>query len=126
MIRTGVDVIEIARVKAAVDRYGAHLLNRVFTSAELTVCRDRAESLASRFAAKEAVAKALGTGIWRSNICWTDIETLRTSNGAPLLLLHRAAAARAETLGLAEWSLSLSHDRERAIAFVVAMSNSCP
>jgi holo-[acyl-carrier protein] synthase len=122
MLRTGVDLIEIERVRVAVERHGERLLCRVFTQAELAVSQGRLESLAARFAAKEAVAKALGTGIWRSGISWTDIEVAKEiTTGAPILTLYGEAAARAHRLGLNEWSISLSHDRERAIAFAVAM-----
>lgn len=121
MLRTGVDLIEIARVRAAIDAHGARFLTRVYTTDELACCRQRIESLAARFAAKEAVAKTLGTGVWRNGIAWTDIEVLREASGAPHLLLHGAAATIAATLGLSAWSLSLSHDRTHAIAFVVAM-----
>jgi len=122
MLRTGVDTIEIARVQAAIDRHGDRFLSRVYTEGELADCRGRTESLAARFAAKEAVAKALGTGIWRGGVRWFDIEVRRHSaSGAPILLLHNAAGELAEELQLTEWSLSLSHDRTNAIAFVVAM-----
>ena len=121
-LRTGVDMIEIDRVSRSIDRHGDRFLTRVYTENELSACRGRVESLAARFAAKEAVAKALGTGLWREGIGWCDIEVERDpGSGAPLLRLHAAAQARAELLGLATWSISLSHDRERAIAFVVAM-----
>jgi holo-[acyl-carrier protein] synthase len=122
MLRTGVDLVEIERLRVAIERHGARLLQRVFTQAELQAAQGRAESLAARFAAKEAVAKALGTGIWRSGICWTDIEvTKEIATGAPQLALYGEAAARAGVLGLREWSISLSHDRERAVAFAVAI-----
>lgn len=121
MLYSGVDLIEIARVAAAVERHADRLLARVFTACELEQCRGRAESLAARFAAKEAAAKALGTGIWRDGICWTDIETIRGASGAPTLVLHGAAAARAAQLGWQTWSVSLSHDRSHAVAFVVAL-----
>lgn len=122
MLKTGVDLIEIVRVQRAIDQHGTRFLQRVYTVTEQQDCQKRAESLAARFAAKEAVAKALGTGIWRQGIDWTDIEIRRDPvSGAPHLHLHRAAAAHAQQLGLTEWSVSLSHDRERAIAFVVAM-----
>lgn len=123
MLRTGVDLIETERIQAAITRHGQRFLTRVYTTNELEICQGRMESLAGRFAAKEAVAKALGTGIWRNGIDWTDIEIRRDEmTGAPVLTLHAAAAAQAQHLGLTEWSLSLSHDRERAIAFVVALS----
>lgn len=122
MLRTGVDLIEIARVKRAVDQHGPRFLERIYTAAERQDCQQRIESLAVRFAAKEAVAKALGTGIWRQGVDWTDIEIARDpESGAPSLCLHRAAADHAQKLGLSEWSVSLSHDRDRAIAFVVAL-----
>jgi len=125
MLRTGVDLIEIERIQTAIDRHGSRFLARVYTARELVYCQGRVESLAGRFAAKEAVAKALGTGIWRHGVGWTDIEVLRDlQSGAPQLQLHNAAATCASTLGLHEWSVSLSHDRARAIAFVVAIGSS--
>ncbi len=122
ILRTGVDMIEIERVAASIERHGDRFLSRVYTETELAVCNGRAQSLAARFAAKEAVAKALGTGIWRQGIGWTDIEVGRyLETGAPVLCLRGAARAQADVLGLTTWSISLSHDRDRAIAFVVAM-----
>ncbi len=121
-LRTGVDIVEIERVRSAVARHGARLLARVYTPGEQQGCAGRAESLAGRFAAKEAVAKALGSGIWRDDVLWTEIEVLRGESGEPLLQLHGGAAARAARLGLGGWSLSISHDRTRAIAFVVAVA----
>lgn len=123
MLRTGVDIIEIERVRRAVERYGERFLRRIYTPAERAYCGDRYRSLAARFAAKEAVSKALGTGNWQAGVCWTDIEVVRDdASGAPGLRLHNQAASHAAQLNLSEWSLSLSHDRERAVAFVVAMS----
>lgn len=121
MLRTGVDLVEIERVRAAIAVHGDRFLARVYTSAELDCCQRRIESLAVRFAAKEAVAKALATGVWRDGVGWTDIEVLREDSGAPRLLLHGAAATIADNLGLTTWSISLSHDHTQAIAFVVAM-----
>lgn len=122
MLRTGVDLVEIQRIQTAIVRHGDRFLSRVYTQTERQDCQTRIESLAARFAVKEAVAKALGTGIWRSGVGWTDIEIIRNpQTGAPQLVLHHAAAAHAQQLGLTEWSVSLSHDRERAIAFVVAL-----
>ncbi len=125
ILRTGVDLIEIERMRQAIERHGERFLRRVFTAGELAHCAGRAESLAARFAAKEAGAKALQSGIWRQGIGWTDIEVLRDEiSGAPALRLHNAAAQLAATHGLTEWSVSLSHDRTHAIAFVVAMGHS--
>jgi holo-[acyl-carrier protein] synthase len=123
MLYSGVDLVEIGRIWAAIVRHQDRFLTRVYTARELSQCHERVESLAARFAAKEATAKALGTGIWRHGIAWTDIEVARMEHGAPSLHLHNAALQRAQLLGWAAWSVSLSHDRDRAIAFVVAMSD---
>ncbi len=120
MLHTGVDLIEIRRVGLAVEEHGARLLKRVYTSREQAQCAGRTESLAARFAAKEAAAKALGTGVWRHGIGWTDLEIVRNDEGAPSLILHGAALACANHMGWRAWSVSLSHDRTNAIAFVVA------
>lgn len=121
MLRTGVDLIEIDRITSAMERFGNRFIRRVFTAAEQEICSGRIESLAGRFAAKEAVAKALGTGIWREGVAWTDIEIVRASNGEPRLILHSYAKAVAIERGLEHWSVSLSHDRTHAIALVVAL-----
>jgi holo-[acyl-carrier protein] synthase len=122
-LRTGVDMIEVRRVEKAIATYGDRFLNRVYTPAELALCQGKAASLAARFAAKEAVGKALGTGLWRQGVNWTQIEVLRdAATGAPYLVLHRAAAAHAQRLGLSEWSVSLSHARRLAIALIVALA----
>jgi len=98
-------------------------LKRVFTSAEILYCRARLPELAARFAAKEAVSKALGVGvrmIARDGINWRDVEIVGDPRGKPLVRLYGRAAERADELGLTEWAVSLSHTREYAIAFVVA------
>lgn len=117
-MRTGVDLIEIARIEAALARHGERFLQRVFTAQEIERYAQRSNSLAARWAGKEAVAKALGCGI--GDIAWTDIEILSDDDGAPLLHLHGKAATLAAGLGLQGWSISLSHSAELAIAFVVA------
>jgi holo-[acyl-carrier protein] synthase len=127
MLHTGVDMIEIERIAQAVDRHGQRFLARVYTADELSYCGKRMESLAARFAAKEAIAKVLGTGVWQADILWTDLEVIREeASGAPSVRLHNAALRRAEDLGLVEWSLSLSHTRIYAVAFVVAVSQYNP
>lgn len=120
-IRTGVDTVEIERVERAIERWGDRFLNRVFTSMELESCGGRIESLAARFAAKEALAKVLGTGIWREQVAWTDFEVLRNPDGEPVISLRGGALMWARKHAVQISSLSLSHDRERAIAFVVAL-----
>ena len=128
MLTTGVDLIEIARVERALERHGDRFLKRVFTPAEILYCRARLPELAARFAAKEAVAKALGVGVRmmsRDGIHWQDAEIVGDTRGKPLIRLHGRAAERAEELDLTEWAVSLSHTREHAIAFVVARQVPC-
>jgi holo-[acyl-carrier protein] synthase len=118
-LRTGVDLIEIDRFTSAQHRYKERFLQRVFTTVELAENGGNMASLAARFAAKEAVAKAFGTGI--GSISWHDIEIYRGSAGEPVLQLHGPARRMADELGLIHWSLSLSHTQKHAIAFVVAL-----
>lgn len=118
-LSNGVDLVEIERFQAAVQRHGERFLRRVFTEQELDEVGHNIASLAARFAAKEAVSKALGTGI--GPIAWREIEVLRGEARKPLLFLHGEAARRAESLGLTNWSLSLSHTQNYATAMVVAM-----
>jgi holo-[acyl-carrier protein] synthase len=118
ILKTGIDIIEIARIQAALDRHGERFLKRIFTELEVFECRGRAEALAVRFAAKEAASKALGTGI--GPIAWREVETLHKWSGEPYLVLHGAAERIAKEQGLAVWAVSLSHSRENGIAVVVA------
>ena len=123
MLTVGVDLVEIARVERVLTRYGDRFLARVFTPTEILYCRGRSPELAVRFAAKEAVSKALGVGVRmmaRDGINWRDVEVTGDRRGKPLVRLYGRAAERAEELGLTEWAVSLSHTREHAIAFVVA------
>ena len=115
----GVDLIEISRIADVVSRHGKHYLERIYTSAELEICGKRVESLAGRFAAKEAVAKALGCGI--GDVAWKEIEILGDEQNAPVLHLHGEAALKADELGLTRWSVSLSHSQSHAIAVAVAI-----
>ncbi len=120
-IASGVDLIEIQRVGAAIERHGARLLERIYTPAELAEVGQNLPSLAARFAAKEAVSKALGTGMGK--VSPKEIEVLRNAAGAPVLHLHGNALQMADLLGLQEWSLTLSHTASHAIAFVVALGH---
>lgn len=141
MLYTGIDLIEVARIEQAISRWGARFLRRVFTPDELTSCgvtpqsHGRIESLAARWAAKEAAAKALGVGVrgigaaqrsadsaMFAPVAWHDLEVRRATSGRPLLLLHGTAADVAAQLGITELSLSLSHTREHAIASVVGFA----
>ena len=117
MITTGVDIIEIHRVAEVLEQYGSRFLARVFTPDEIAYCRGRPPNLAARFAAKEATMKALGTGV--RGVGWKDIEIVRAPSGAPGVVYHGRAESRAQRLGVLETSVSLSHSREYAVAFVV-------
>jgi holo-[acyl-carrier protein] synthase len=120
MFRVGVDLIEIARVQRSMDRFGERFLTRVFTEREIAYCNGRAASLAGRFAVKEAVAKALGTGI--GDVCWKEIEVVNDQAGRPSLCLHGAATDLADALGLQQWDISLSHSNSHAVGMAAAVS----
>lgn len=118
LLSTGVDLVEIQRLQNAIDRYGERFLKRIFTPRELEEVGNNTASLAARFAAKEAVAKALGSGIGAVN--WREIEVWRGPERQPVLQLHGAAQSLSDELRLTRWSLSLSHTATHAIAMVVA------
>ena len=118
MTRVGVDLVEVRRIRGAVERYGPRFMERVYTAQERAHSGTRAESLAARWAAKEAVAKALGSGI--GLVRWRDVEVLNDEKGAPYLCLYGEALNLATALGLTHWAISLSHTQDHAIAFVVA------
>jgi holo-[acyl-carrier protein] synthase len=118
-VAVGVDVIEVARVAAVMQRHPERFLTRHFTERERAECARMPHRLAARWAGKEAAAKALGTGI--GPVGWHEIEILCTSSGAPKLSFHGAASERAAFLRLAAWSVSLSHTREHAMAVVAAV-----
>lgn len=113
----GVDIIEIARIEKAVSRWGRRFLGRIYTEAELAYCRGRAPELAARFAAKEAVMKALGTG--NRGVAWREIEILPVRGGRPIVILYGRAQERANKLGLDGLSISLSHSKGLALASVI-------
>lgn len=118
MHSTGVDIIEVSRIRSALARFGERFLLRVYTDAEIRFCRGRVQELAARFAGKEAVAKALGTGL--RGISWRDVEILPDAKGKPNVALHGRARERAMELNLVDFAISLSHLNDHAIAFVVA------
>jgi len=122
VVGLGTDMIEIARIERSVERFGEAFLERVFTPGEIAYCRRKknaAESFAARFAAKEAGAKALGTGISRG-VSWREFEVRRAPGQRPELHLSGRAAEIACGLGVRRLSLSLTHSRELAMAVVVA------
>ena len=120
MLVSGVDIIEIPRIKRVAERYGQRFLQRIYTGREIAYCRGRAPQLASRYAAKEAVMKALGTGI--RGVRWRDIEVARERGQAPTIQLHGTALARAKRLGIDHLAVALSHSEQYAVAFVVGES----
>lgn len=132
MMRLGTDIVYIPRIQAALDRFGDRFLQRVYTSAEQQDCGCQGargnplsiNQLAGRWAAKEAVAKALGTG-WRG-VGYTDIEIRREFSGAPSVHLHGRAGAVVAAWGGGEWQLSLSHDQDYAIATALLICSTRP
>ena len=130
MLYNGIDLIDIDRIERAVQRWGDRFLQRVFTDREQTY-RHRPESLAARWAAKEATAKLLGVGVRglgsasrdAKAVSWTDIEIVNDSSGRPILQLHGQAAQQAQQLHIVDLSVSLSHTRSHAIASVVALAS---
>ena len=127
IVGTGIDIAEVPRMAAAIQRFGDRFLRRIFTENEIRYCDSKAnriERYAARFAAKEAVSKALGSGI--GAITWQEIEIQRGRANQPILHLYGAAQELARELGLKEWSVSLSHSALLAIAFVVASGDNGP
>jgi holo-[acyl-carrier protein] synthase len=121
IVGSGIDLVEIERIRQSHERYGYRFLNRVYTSAEQAYClrkRNAAESLAARFAAKEAAAKALGTGISRG-VNWLEIEVIREPGGRPSLRFSGRAAEISGHLGVVHAALSLTHTDSLAMASVV-------
>jgi holo-[acyl-carrier protein] synthase len=115
----GIDIVEIERVESAIKRGRERFLNRIYTETELGACQDRVSSLASRFAAKEAVMKVLGTG-WRG-INWHEIEILTGDDGRPSVKLYGQALNKATELNLKELSVSLSDSKQHAIAVAIGI-----
>jgi holo-[acyl-carrier protein] synthase len=122
-LSAGVDLVEMDRIQRAVARHGERFLSRIYTTTELAFCGGRLPELAVRFAAKEAVSKALGVGLNHMSsqgIGWQEVEVLPDRRGKPLVHLSGRALALAEEQGLCQWAISLSHGRDYAVAFVVA------
>ncbi len=118
-LRTGIDLVEIHRLSELPPEIRTRFVRRVFTENEVAECGDREASLMGFFAAKEAVAKALGTGI--GPVSWKEIEIYKGAQGEPLLTLHGKAQEYADQLGLSQWSISISHNRTQAVAVAVAI-----
>jgi holo-[acyl-carrier protein] synthase len=125
IIGTGVDLAEVDRIRAALEdpRIGRRFRDRVFTEKEIAYCekkrRGKYQSYAGRFAAKEAVMKALGRG-WGAKVRWLDIEVVRARSGKPDIALHDKTAKLADELGIRRWALSITHTKEHGLAYVIA------
>jgi holo-[acyl-carrier protein] synthase len=115
----GIDLVEVPRIREMLERHGQRFKERTFTAGEIAycdACADPAMHYAARFAAKEAAAKALGTGLWAEGVAWTDIEVVREVSGKPQIALHGAAKQHAAN---ANCLVSLTHTRDLAMAQVI-------
>jgi holo-[acyl-carrier protein] synthase len=121
IVGTGIDIVEVPRIAASIERFGRRFLERIFTAEEIRYCeskQNRTERYAARFAAKEAGLKAIGTG-WRRGVSWRELEVRHQPGGRPTLCFSGKAAEFAKSLGTVRVSLSLSHTQEHAIAQVI-------
>ena len=121
IIGLGVDIAEVPRIKAAIERRGQPFLHRVFTPSEIAYCerfKNKFERYAGRFAAKEAALKALGTG-WRRGVRWIEFEVVRQQSGRPTIALAGEAAKIAAALGVRRISMSITHTESQALAQVI-------
>lgn len=121
ILGTGIDLAEVPRIRAAVERYGPRFIERVFTEKEIAYVERKAnkyERYAARFAAKEAGMKAIGTG-WRRGVRWQDFEVTNLASGRPTLAFHGVAAEFARRLGVEKVHLSLTHTEQYGQAFVI-------
>src|SRR4051794_11806420 len=122
IVGTGIDITEVARIAASIERFGERFLNRVYTPNEIAYCRSKRlsanQSFAARFAAKEAAMKAIGTGL-RRGVTWHDVEVSREPGGRPTVVFHGQAKAFAENLGMKRVALSLTHTADQAMAQVI-------
>lgn len=126
IVGIGTDICECARIARMIERHGEAFLTKVYTPREIAYCRphrEQAVSFAGRWAAKEAILKALGTG-WARGIEWTNLEVLNEPNGQPLVHLAGRASAVAAERGIAKILISISHTDSHAVAFAVAVADS--
>lgn len=121
MIQTGIDLVENQRIADAIERSGDRFLKRIFTPMEIEQCGGRIPSLAGRYAVKEAVSKAFGTGI--GDMQWVEIEVVQNERNAPLLKLHGKAAELSKAQAIAQWSISISHTDTHAVGMAVAIGH---
>jgi holo-[acyl-carrier protein] synthase len=128
IVGIGTDIVECVRIGKMIEKHGELFLQRVYTPREIRYCRDRkyaTEHLAGRWAAKEAILKCLGTG-WRKGICWTDMEVRNLSSGEPRVVLTGVAKEHADALGITEVWITISHCRDYATAYALAVRGSAP
>lgn len=121
ILGTGVDLAEVPRIRAAIERHGGRFIERIYTSPEIAYVERKAnrfERYAARFAAKEAGMKAIGTG-WKRGVSWRDFEVVNLPSGRPTLRLHGVASEIAQQLGVRQISLSLTHTAELGMAHVI-------
>ena len=124
IVGTGIDIAEVPRIAASIERFGRRFVERVFTPDEIRYCEskaNKAERYAGRFAAKEAAMKALGTG-WSRGVTWQDVEVQRVPGGRPTMVFHGKAAEFFRQLGAARAHLSITHTQESAMAQVILES----
>lgn len=124
IVGTGVDLAEVPRIRASIERYGTRFVNRIYTAGEIAYVERKAnryERYAARFAAKEAGMKAIGTG-WKRGVTWQDFEVANLPSGKPTLRLHGVAADIAAKLGVRNVSLSITHTAELGMAHVILES----
>lgn len=118
----GIDLVEVSRIRDLLERHGERFKERTFTAGEIAYCdscADPAMHYAARFAAKEAAAKALGTGLWAHGVDWKQIEVTREESGKPVLVLHTIAQTHAASMGSTQALISITHTRELAMAQVI-------
>jgi holo-[acyl-carrier protein] synthase len=121
IVGTGVDLAEVARIRASIERFGSRFTTRIFTAAEIAYVERKAnryERYAARFAAKEAGMKAIGTG-WKRGVTWHDFEVANLPSGKPTLKFHGVAAEFAKRLNVRQVSLSITHTAELGMAHVI-------
>ncbi len=118
-VAVGIDIIEVERVRKVFEHHGERFLQRVYTEIEVLQCRGRVEKLAGRFAAKEAISKALGTGL--HGVAWREMEVVQLRSGRPSVRLHGNAKRRAEALGLSAFDVSMADLKQLSIAIAIAV-----
>src|SRR5947199_3802851 len=123
-VAVGIDIIEVGRVRKVFEKHGERFLSRVFTSNEVRQCRGKVSRLAGRFAAKEAISKALGTGL--HGVAWREMEVVQLRSGRPTVRLHGAASRRAQQLGLSAFDVSIADLAQFSIATAIAVQAAPP